>query len=229
MSTVLFVGGTLVLTTALMYLTAVTAAVLQRGPLPFNPLLHPLENAFRLLLLGVCLLLVWISRLPLERFGFVSFSFRRDVATAVLVGLGIAWSLNAVSRLILPEAPSGFYSKNALQSVRPRSPQELVGVCLVAVPAALLEEVLFRGIWVGGFSAWLPPLLLIAVSAALFGVMHLAQGTWGVIATGLMGALLGAMFVWTGSLWFVLGVHWTINANQFVVAYLWPSFFGLNQ
>jgi len=77
-----------------------------------------------------------------EQFGFIPFSFRRDVMVAALTGLGVAWSLNAISYLILPEAPSGFYSKNALQSVRPRSASELVVVCLVAVPAALLEEVL---------------------------------------------------------------------------------------
>lgn len=229
MKVFLFVGGTVGLTLALMYLTAATAALLQRGPLPFNPLLHPAEMAFRLLILGVCLLLVWASGFPLTRFGVVPFSFRRDVAAAVAGGLLLAWTVNFVSRLVVPDAPSGFYSKNALQSVRPRTVAELVAVCLVALPAALLEELLFRGMWVGGFSAWVPPVWLIAVSGLLFGLMHLAQGLWGVLVTAFVGIVLGVAFVWTGSLWFVLGVHWTVNVNQFVVACFWPAFFGLTE
>ncbi len=222
-----FAAGTVVLTAVIVYLTALTAALLRERALPFNPLLHPAENAFRLLLIGAGVGLIGISGLPAEQFGLLPVPAWADIAVALGSGVAGAWAINGVSKVAVKDLSPGWYSKNALQSLRPRSAGQLVAVCLAALPAALLEELLFRAMWVGGFSTWFPPGIMVLLSALLFGSVHVAQGRWGVLMASAMGVVLGLLFLVTGNLWFVVAAHWAMNVNQFVVAYRWPAFFGL--
>lgn len=224
-----FAIGTIGLTAALAYMTAMTARILRRGPLPYNPLLHPAESLFRIALIVVCGLLMWRSGLPAEQFGFVSVEIRRDLLLGIFVGVAIVWAVNVISFLVVSETTAGFYSKNALFSMRPHSFQQMLLTVPAALPAAALEELLFRGMLIGGFSMWFPASLLVLATAVLFGILHVAQGVWGMALTGLIGLVFGILYVWSGSIWFVLVMHWVMNLNQFVVAYRWPSVFRLDE
>lgn len=223
----LFVVGTLGLVGFVAVMTLETARLLASTDeeLPFNPLLHPLENAFRLALLLLCAGLMLVSGLPREQFGLIPFNPVRDGVGAALVGLLLAWGVNLVSMGILPRLRPGLYAPTTVRLLRPRTRGEIAPVVLAALPAAALEEVLFRALLVGGFSLWLPAPLLIVVSSVLFGLLHLVQGMWGVALTALMGMVMGWLFITTGSLWFVIVAHWALNANQFVLAYFRPDVF----
>lgn len=224
----IFVAGTLVLTAALTYMTAATARILRRGPLPYNPLLHPLESVFRLGLILVCSVLIWWSGFPAVDFGFVPIDMGRDVVLAAALGIMLVWGVNLLSVLLLSNTSAGFYSKNALVSMRPTTALEMAMTIPATLPAAALEELLFRSMWIGGFSMWLPAPALIVVTAIVFGAMHIAQGLWGVLVTGIIGLVFGILFVWSGSFWLVLIAHWVMNLNQFVIAWQMPSFFDLD-
>jgi len=67
------------------------------------------------------------------------------------------------------------YSPRVMKAILPRSPREQILVPLAILPAALLEELLFRSLLLGGFSLFAPPLLLAAVFSLLFGLMHAPQ------------------------------------------------------
>ncbi|UIP00898.1 CPBP family intramembrane metalloprotease [Halobaculum sp. CBA1158] len=97
---------------------------------------------------------------------------------------------------------------------------------------ALFEEFLFRAVLVGALSAgfdapaWLPasvvgvaawPWLLAAASSVAFALGHGAQGRAGIAATGLLGFVLAAAFVSTGSLLAVVVAHYLVNAATLVV------------
>lgn len=224
-----FVAGTVVLTVALTYMTAATARVLRRGPLPYNPLLHPLEVLFRFGLLAVCLVLLWWSGFSPAQFGFVRFSIPRDLFLGAGLGIVLVWGVNLFSVLLLSDTSAGFYSKHALFSMRPTSAAEMVLTALATLPAAALEELLFRSMWIGGFSVWLSVPALIVAIAILFGVMHVAQGLWGILVTGIVGVLFGMLFVWSGSFWLILVTHWVMNLNQFILAWRLPEFFDLDE
>lgn len=93
----------------------------------------------------------------------------------------------------------------------------LLGVVLPAVAA--FEEFLFRAALIGALGAGygVSPWLLAAVSSAAFAIGHGAQGRAGVVVTGLLGFVLAAGFVLTGSLLVVVVAHYLVNALEFVV------------
>lgn len=228
----IFVVGTIVLTLGLAVLTSQTALLLRRGPLPINPLLTWPDNIFRLLLIGLCLLLIRTAQrsvgLAPAVFGFVPFSLSRDLLGGVALGLLLPLVVNLLSALIVPGRGTAFYSRNAILTMRPKNRDQLVVVIAAAFPAALLEELLFRAMLLGGMSALLdlPIGLALAVSSLVFGAMHLAQGLWGALITALIGVLLGLALLLTGSFWLPLIAHWSMNSAQFTLAYLRPDLIG---
>lgn len=88
---------------------------------------------------------------------------------------------------------------------------------LVLPLIAVTEEVLFRGVLIGGFSAatGLHPAVLVAGSAVAFGGAHTAQGWIGVVVAAALGLVLGGAFYLTGSLWLVIGVHYLLDLIEF--------------
>lgn len=93
----------------------------------------------------------------------------------------------------------------------------LLGAVLPLV--ALFEEFLFRAALIGAFSAGfdVSPWMLAVLSSAAFAVGHGAQGRAGITVTGLLGFVLAAGFVLTGSLLVVVVAHYLVNAVEFVV------------
>jgi membrane protease YdiL (CAAX protease family) len=94
----------------------------------------------------------------------------------------------------------------------------LLGVVLPIVAA--FEELLFRGALIGALAAapWgLSPWLLAVGSSVAFALGHGAQGRLGVVVTGVLGFVLAAVFVLTGSLVAVIVAHYLVNALEFVV------------
>lgn len=84
---------------------------------------------------------------------------------------------------------------------------------------ALFEEFLFRAAMIGvpaagfGVSPW----LLAIVSSVAFALGHGMQGSIGVVVTGLLGFVLAAVFIVTGSFLVVVVAHYLVNALEFVV------------
>jgi membrane protease YdiL (CAAX protease family) len=82
----------------------------------------------------------------------------------------------------------------------------------VAITAGICEELLYRGFlffWIARFT----PSATVAVvaSALVFGAAHIYQGRAGLIGTTVLGAGLGGLYVWTGSLWPSIVLHALID------------------
>lgn len=93
----------------------------------------------------------------------------------------------------------------------------LLGVVLPVV--AVFEELLFRGVVIGALATGfgLPAWWLVVPAAVVFAAGHSAQGRLGVVVTGVLGAVLGAVFVVTDSLLVVIVAHYVVNAAEFIV------------
>jgi len=96
--------------------------------------------------------------------------------------------------------------------ILPASGSERAGFALVALTAGVCEEILYRGYLVYAFdrvlpSSWWSMLL----AGALFGAAHAYQGVRGMVATGLLGAFLGAVYVAGGSLWPGIFLHAVVD------------------
>jgi membrane protease YdiL (CAAX protease family) len=85
--------------------------------------------------------------------------------------------------------------------------------------AVLVEELLFRSLWLGGLGLFLTIPVLVAGTAFLFGWMHSPQGRLGMMMTAAVSALLAGLFLWRGSLLPPLVAHYVVNLLQLLVAY----------
>ena len=92
------------------------------------------------------------------------------------------------------------------------------------VSGGLIEETVFRGFIIGFgqrvFGArWRWPLALL--SALIFGLSHLYQGTAGVVLTGITGLLLGAIYLLAGNnLLLVMVVHGLVDTISMLMLFL---------
>jgi membrane protease YdiL (CAAX protease family) len=94
------------------------------------------------------------------------------------------------------------------------------------IVGGFLEELTFRGFIVGrvrwllgsgGAATW----VAVLVGAVPFGVAHLYQGLTGMIATGMIGFVLGAVYVRHGfNLWYAVFTHGFINTVGIITLYL---------
>jgi membrane protease YdiL (CAAX protease family) len=94
-----------------------------------------------------------------------------------------------------------------------------VNLLMIAVLAAVGEELIFRGILVKLFREWIGNVhLAVIIPALLFSALHLQfYGFFGRLALGI---ILGYLFVWSGSLWVPIAVHFLNNAMAVIVSYL---------
>jgi membrane protease YdiL (CAAX protease family) len=96
----------------------------------------------------------------------------------------------------------------------PRTAAERRVFALLAVTAGICEELLYRGFGLAALR-WAAPgagrPVLIAVTAAAFGLAHLYQGRLGVTLTGLLGAYFAWIAISTGSLVPVMLLHALID------------------
>ncbi|WP_058365516.1 CPBP family intramembrane glutamic endopeptidase [Haloparvum sedimenti] len=171
------------------------------------------------LALGVLAALAWWTEVPAAAFGLAA-----AVATPRLLAVGVV----AGTLLYLGNEAAAALARRAGYSPSTRLREAMApttrgewGLLLgVVVPViAATEEAVFRGALVGALALGLglDPWLLVAVSSVAFGLGHGAQGALGVAVAALLGAVLGALFVATGSLLAVVVAHYVVDALEFGV------------
>lgn len=166
---------------------------------------------------GFLALGAWYAGVPVSAFGLSS----GDVSTKLALGVVLGFALYVVNRVGTSLSRRlGFAPDEALrETLTPETPTGWVLLLVVALPLiAGFEELLFRGALVGALSVGfdVSPWFLAAVSSVAFGAGHTAQGRLGIVVTGLLGFVLAATFVLTGSLLVVVVAHYLVNALEFV-------------
>ena len=95
----------------------------------------------------------------------------------------------------------------------------LLNILIIAVIPALGEELFFRGVIQKLFLKWNGKVhLSVWLTAFVFSAVHMQF--LGFFPRLILGAVLGYMFVWSGSLWLPIMAHFTNNAFAVVVTYL---------
>jgi membrane protease YdiL (CAAX protease family) len=132
----------------------------------------------------------WRKRWQGSRLGFALFA----IVIGILAALGVysVGGVNAASVVLAPLA--------------------------AALMAGITEEVLVRGIAFRILEGWLGSWLALAISASLFGLMHLPnpQATWLSSAAIALeaGVMLAAAYMVTRRLWLAIGIHAAWNFAQ---------------
>ena len=100
--------------------------------------------------------------------------------------------------------------------------QFFYAILMIAVLPALGEELLFRGILQRIFSEWSGDKHTgVWATAILFSAMHMQF--YGFVPRLLLGAMLGYLFVWSGSLWLSILAHFVNNAAAVIFTYLYQQ------
>ncbi|WP_217140756.1 CPBP family intramembrane glutamic endopeptidase [Streptomyces sp. AC627_RSS907] len=91
----------------------------------------------------------------------------------------------------------------------------VASMAAMQVGAAVTEELLFRGLALQALEKLCGSWAALAITAAVFGGLHLANPDatlWTSTAIAIeAGVLLGAAFLWTRNIWFVVGLHFAWN------------------
>lgn len=96
----------------------------------------------------------------------------------------------------------------------PRTPVERGWFAVLAITAGITEEVIWRGLLLALLVAFVPGLPAYAqalVLAVAFGWAHLYQGVRGMLGTAILGGVLTALYLTTGSLLLPVIVHVLID------------------
>jgi membrane protease YdiL (CAAX protease family) len=131
------------------------------------------------------------------------------VAFIVLTVLGI----RATKR-----SDDGLQSIGDIQSMLPRNRQELSLTAVMSVNAGVVEELLFRlALPALVFGATGNAVVAIVAPLLLFGVLHAYQGAAGVIGTAIVGGIMMAIYLWTGSIVWPIVLHALFDLRTLVL------------
>jgi membrane protease YdiL (CAAX protease family) len=109
---------------------------------------------------------------------------------------------------------------HATLALLPRTAGERRLFTLVGVTAGVCEEWLYRGFFlavVAALAGGLPTGVLVFVAAAAFGLAHAYQGRVGILTTGLLGGVMAAIYLQTGSLLLPVLLHAVIDLRFLLV------------
>lgn len=109
---------------------------------------------------------------------------------------------------------------SATLALLPRTAGERRLFTVVGVTAGICEEWLYRGFFlavVAALGGGLPTAVLVLVAAVAFGLAHAYQGRAGVLTTGLLGGVMAALYLQTGSLLLPVLLHAAIDLRFLLV------------
>jgi membrane protease YdiL (CAAX protease family) len=203
------------------WVTYRTNQLLQEIELDFNVLLSLPETISRLLFVGLCLFLAWLSGLPADQLGLTTtFSLGWSIALGASIGLLAQVLVNVITVAAIKRFGRHIYSSWLVLNILPRRPIEWLLVALAFIPPVAMEELLFRTLWLGVFESLLPLPLLIIGTSVVFGWMHQPQGKLGILLAGAINVLFSLLFIWTGQVLVTFVAHYTMNMAQIVTAYV---------
>jgi len=131
----------------------------------------------------------------------------RYSARGILIGAGLFCATMLLLRL------AGAWSYAGLTA-----PAVLVYPFVGSVVAAIQEEILIRGLLFRILEESLGSWTALAISAAIFGLLHAFNPGASVVSTAAIaleaGVLLAAAYMYTRSLWFVMGLHFGWNFSE---------------
>ncbi len=140
------------------------------------------------------------------------------VVAAVLVVTVL--SVQALRTGVLREAGTESVALRSVGSLLPRTDSERRLFSAVALTAGIAEEVVYRGFGIAVLVALGPSLpwwAVVALAGAAFGLAHAYQSVAGILTTGLLGAVMAAVYLDTGSLLLSVLLHSLIDLRFLAV------------
>ena len=141
------------------------------------------------------------------------------IVVAVVLGLVIAFVvLTWIGVRAARSDDDGIMAVGDIQAMLPRNRQEVRLGALLSINAGIVEELAFRlAIPALVFGATGSAIAAVAFSALLFGGLHLYQGVAGIIGTTIVGVIMMALYVVSGSIVAPIVLHALIDLRSLVL------------
>lgn len=98
----------------------------------------------------------------------------------------------------------------------------ITNLFIIALLAAVGEELLFRGVVLRIFIQWTKNIhLAVIISSILFSALHMQF--FGFLPRMVLGILFGYVFIWSGSIWIPILLHFLFNGFTVIGAYLFQN------
>ena len=135
----------------------------------------------------------------------------KRIGKNITVGIFLGLILQSLTILVI-------YLKGSYSIVSINPINFIIPPLTMAFTSAIIEELLFRGIIFRITEEKLGSYIALAISAIIFGALHLGNPNSSLIAgIGLAiqaGLLLGAAYIYTRNLWFPIAIHFAWNFSQ---------------
>lgn len=155
---------------------------------------------------------------PLKEIGFVD---PDNWLNTILSGLGLGFLIQAFSVILIEPLSEKITSQNhdhsLIKAVKGNWKIFLLWMVIVWLLVAIIEETIFRGYFILGLTSifrnkGLGNLVSILLSSIVFGLSHGYQNRSGMVSTGIVGVILGIIFVLSNNnLWLVIFTHGFID------------------
>ena len=139
-------------------------------------------------------------------------------ALGLAVGIPLAVVALSVLGIVLARRETEVPAIGNIQALLPRNRAELPHGAALSINAGVVEELLFRlalPALIFGFTG--NSVVAIVVSLVVFGLLHVYQGVWGVVGSMILGALLMAIYLATGSILLAIVAHALIDLRSLVL------------
>lgn len=180
-----------------------------------------------LLAIAIIAGLTWLRGEGLAGLGFVR---PESWPVTILLSMGLGLILALASTLViepLTDRLTGTAIDHSLfDSIRGNLPGLLKLLLLVWLLVAFLEEIIFRGFLMLEVRRWLGTgvgglVINLLFNSILFGIAHWYQGRSGALSTGIVGMLIGVIFIAGGyNLWLPILTHGFIDTFGLTLVYL---------
>lgn len=176
-----------------------------------------LETIAWLSAMGIATLVVWVA-LGRE-FSLLGFSFVGGWTAYAGLGIAVIGSLLLMlqARAIMRDEATREAAREALAPVREFLPTTLEDVRLfrgVSLSAGIGEEIYYRGFLIWYLTLVMSPVWALVISSIAFGLAHVMHGVQSTVRSTIMGAVLGGLYILSGSLWASMILHYFIDISS---------------
>ncbi|MCI0608912.1 MAG: CPBP family intramembrane metalloprotease [Anaerolineae bacterium] len=172
-------------------------------------------------------LLIWLRGDGLITLGFFPpENWGMTILSSFLLGIAIQFVSTLILEPFSDKVTNSTTDHSLFEGLRGNLKNFLFLLVTVWVLVAFLEEIIFRGYMMGDIAELIgtskPALAVnLILSSTLFGLAHWYQGKSGALSTGIIGAVLGILFITSGfNLWLPILTHGFIDTVGLFLIYI---------
>lgn len=145
--------------------------------------------------------------------------FMLTLVTALVLGALLLNQIRAIRNLDAERIAAIQRQLASVEKLLPHTAAERDAFLGVALTAGVCEELLYRGFLIGYLTPFTGIWGAVLAAAAVFGVGHAYQGRAGILKTGTIGLVMGAIYALSGSIWPAIVLHAAFDVQGGLIGY----------